>query len=295
LSSPPTTQPIPGSGRLARLAFALIRILAPAIGEPRAQWLVSRVYAILYLVRFYIASQLARTSLGFLWVGLAPLLLVAVYLPIFLVVFKVRLPGHDSPLDYTLFALVGLIAWNSVADAIAQSTGSLVYNATVVRHAPTPPIMLPIIKVLTAFVWLVVGFAVLIVILAAMGRNPGVRLALLPGALGLLLAFLVGLGLFLSAAAAYVHDLVQVLPTLLAVEFFAAPITYAPEMVTGRLVPIVQWNPLTPFLALFRCSFLPWEPFAWSDLALAGAWATGVFVLGIVTFRALEGGLRDVV
>jgi ABC-type polysaccharide/polyol phosphate export permease len=55
------------------------------------------------------------------------------------------------------------------------------------------------------------------------------------------------------------------------------------------------WNPLTPFLTLFRSALLPWHPFAWSELGLAALWAVVFCTLGVLVFRRLEGGLKDVV
>jgi ABC-type polysaccharide/polyol phosphate export permease len=293
VSSP--SAPPPRAKILSRAALGAVRTLTPLLGNARAQWLVARTWAVLYLVRFYLATQNARASLGWLWVGIAPLLLIAVYLPVFLFVFKARLPtpGHDSPLDYALFCLVGLVVWSSVQDAFMQGASSLVHNATIVRHSPTPPAMLPFVKVLTSFVWLSIGLTILVAILAVTGRNPGARLLILIPAYVLLFAFMIGLSLTCAYLTAYVRDLLQIFPTLIAIEFFAAPITYSPNMNLGRLSAVIQANPLTPFLGMFRASVLTWEPFAWHDLGLAAAWAAGAILVALVLTHRLEGGLKD--
>jgi ABC-2 type transport system permease protein len=288
--------PSRGPSRASRAALALISALGPVLGEPRAQWLVGRVYALVYLARYYLAAQHARARLGVFWVALAPLLLMAVYLPVFLYVFKQRLPDRPSELDYALHCLVGLMAWAAVSEAIGQGGGSLVTHSSIVRHAPTPPAMLPIVKVLGAFAGLAVGLATFLLVLALSGNWPGVRLVMLPVSFGLLLVATIGATLALSALAAYVRDLLQALPTLLAVEFFAAPIVYP---LSKEWDPWIQFglglNPLTPFLSLLRASLLPWHPFAWDDLGLACAWTAGAVVVGGAVFRKLEPGLGDVV
>lgn len=279
----------------ARAALALVRALAPIAGEPRAQWLVGRAYALIYLVRYYLSTQYAKASLGVLWVALAPLLLIAVYLPIFLFVFPTRLPGRGSTLDYALFCLVGLMAWAVVQDALGQGAGSLVWNASIVRHAPTPPIMLPIVKVLGSFAGLALGLVVLVVVLAVTGRAPGARLVALPLAFGLLFAFLLGAVLVLAIASAYVRDTLQILPTVLSIEFFAAPILYPLESTSGMMRFAIGMNPLSPYLGLLRAAILPWHELAWADVGLATAWAAAALLVGIRMFRRLEGGLGDVV
>lgn len=289
--------PSPGSRRSpgVRLALGLLKVLTPITGEARAQWAVGRLYATLYLVKFYLSVQYARATLGMIWVILAPLLVVAVYLPVFVIVFKARLPGRESTLDYALFTMIGLTAWSAFSDAIGQGAGALVFNQTIVRHSPTPPVMLPIVKVLTSFLMLAIGLTILGVVLLASGHSPGVRIVLVPAFFVLFFVFTLGLVLFLCVATAYLHDLIQALPTLLAIEFFAAPIAYAPESATGLMYTFVRLNPLKPFLCLARASMLPWYPFAWEDLWLSAAWAVGAFVVGALTFRKLQSGLRDMV
>lgn len=280
----------------ARAALALIRWLSPAMGEPRAQWLVGRGFALLYLSRYYLRAQYAKASLGVFWVALAPALLAAVYLPIFLWVFKSKLPNDPSELHYALYGLAGLMAWAAVQDAIGQGSTALVNNASIVRHAPTPPAMIPAVKVLGAFAGLAVGLAVFVLILVGAGESSGVRLVLVPVAYGLLLLETLGLALALSIVAAYVRDVLQALPTLIAVEFFAAPIVYsAVADLPPTLSLAIRLNPLTPTLALLRAGLFAWQPFAWEDLGLAALWAAVALVLGWVAFARLEGGLGDVV
>jgi ABC-type polysaccharide/polyol phosphate export permease len=285
----------PRPSKSARAALGLIRALTPLVGEPRAQWLVARGYALVYLARFYIVAQYAKASLGVLWVALAPVLLAAVYLPVFIFIFKAK-PTTEGTVDYALFAVAGLVVWAAVQDALGQGAGALVHNAAIVRHAPTPPAMLPVVKVLGSFAGLAIGLALFALGLTLAGRAPGMRLAILPVAYALLLATTLGVSLLLAALSAYVHDLIQILPTLLAVEFFAAPIVYARSSAQGSpwIELALTANPLTPFLGLVRAGLFPAEPFAWQDLGLAVAWGVGALTIGALVFRKLESGLGDV-
>jgi lipopolysaccharide transport system permease protein len=283
------------SAASAKTAQLLIRVLSPLAGEPRAQWLVARGYALVYLARYYVAAQYGKALLGMFWVAIAPLLLAAVYLPIFLFKFNPELP-NQSRVDYALFCLVGLMAWAAFSDGVSQGSGALVSNASIVRHAPTPPSMLPIVKVLGAFSGLGAGLLAFILGLAVAGRFPGTRLLMLPVAFGLLLLATLGIALAFAVLGAYLRDLIQALPTLLAVEFFAAPVVYAaPDPFASKTGLLIQLNPFTPFLALFRYSLLTWGDLPWRDLAFAVGWAVALLLVGTLLFRRLEGGLGDVV
>jgi len=174
-----------------------------------------------------------------------------------------------------------------------MAAASVALNPSVVRHAPMPPSLLPLIRVASAFLGLLVGVAILLPVLAAFGRFPGLRLLLVFPATLLLFGFTLGLSWFASSIAVFVRDVLQFIPTLLLIEFFACPVVYHPSLVTGRLQALLQWNPLTPFLALFRASLAPTAEFAWHDLAMAGGWTLAAIVLGMVTFRHYEGDFGD--
>src|SRR5207253_2376704 len=120
---------------------------------------------------------------------------------------------------------------------------------------------------------------------AVLGRFPGIRLVLLPVSIVSLYVFALGLSWFVGSIAVYLRDVLQILPTLMLIGFFASPISYVPSMVSGKLALLVAINPVSPFLALFRASLLPTAEFAWHDLALALLWAGGAFVVGGATFR----------
>lgn len=277
----------------AGIARLTVRALTPLLGPERALHAVARIYAVVYLVFYYLSAQYAKALLGFLWVAITPALFLLVYLPVLTLVFKAKLPRSDDPLDYALFIVAGFLPWGAFAEGFSQGASCLVNNVSLVRHAPSPPGLLPVIRVSQAFAGLLVGLALFLPVLIVAGRFPGVRLVLLPVAFALLYVFTLGVAWLSSSVAVYSRDILQLVPTLLLVEFFACPIVFHPDMAPGVLGRFVQWNPLTPFLALFRAALAPTAEFAWGDLGLACAWAGGLFLLGTLTFRKLEGGFGD--
>lgn len=277
------------------IARLVVSLASPVLGEARAKRSVARVYAIIYLVFFYLSAQYARAVLGLLWIALSPILFLAVYLPVMTYVFKASLPGETGPWDYALFIVAGFLPWSAFADGFGQGTASLANNAAIVRHSPTPPGTLPLVKVSVAFAGLLAGLLTFVVLLTVLGRFPGVRLILLPVSVGLLYVFTLGLAWLFAALAVYVRDILQLVPSLLLVEFFACPVVYSPRSDMGPIAPFIQWNPLTPFLALFRAALAPTAAFAWQDLVVACVWAGGSFLLGTIVFRRLQDGLADAV
>jgi homopolymeric O-antigen transport system permease protein len=276
---------------LARVGGAILR---PLIGAERAESAVARTYALLALVYYSLRAQYARAALGLLWSVLTPLLFMAVYLPLFLYAFQAPEAVPGGPLAFPMFVIIGFIAWNAFTEAIQSGAGSLVYNTNVVRHSPTPSMMLPFVKVTTSFVGLGAGLICLSVALPAFGFWPGWSLLILPLAITLFFAFTAGLVLLISSLAMYLRDVLQILNTVLLVEFFACPILYPITMIPEKYRIYIELNPLTPFLNLVRASLFPTAvPLDIRDVGMALGWALGSLVLGFLVFRRLEPGFTD--
>jgi lipopolysaccharide transport system permease protein len=276
-----------------RLPQACVRALTPVVGASSAELAIARLYAVFYLVFYYVSAHYARALLGIVWLVLTPLLFLAVYVPVLTHVFHGELPGSTSPYDYALFIVTGFLPWGAFSDGFAQGAASVAANPGVVRHAPIPPSFLPLIRVSAAFTGLLVGIVILLPVLAALGRFPGERLVLLAPSFVLLYGFTLGVSWLASSLAVFVRDVLQLIPTLLLIEFFACPVVYHPSQAKGLLDTFVQWNPITPFLALFRASLAPTAEFAWHDLGVACAWTLGALVVGIATFKRYEGDFGD--
>ncbi|MHC4359283.1 MAG: ABC transporter permease [Planctomycetota bacterium] len=75
---------------------------------------------------------------GFWAVGHS-LILMAVYIFIFVVVFKVKIGGtREMPLDYTTYLLSGLILWMSFQDSMNKGSTVIVNNASLVKQVIFP-------------------------------------------------------------------------------------------------------------------------------------------------------------
>lgn len=276
---------------MAALAKSVLR---PVLGQAKTDAVVSRTYSLLALVYYSLRAQYARAALGLLWSVLTPLFFMAVYLPLFTYAFKSPTPMPGGELSYPMFVIIGFIAWNAFTDAVYNGAGSLVHNPGVVRHSPTPSIMLPLVKVTTSFVGLAAGMLCLAVTLLFFGLWPSWSLLLLPVAVILSLVFTAGLVLLLSSVAMHLRDVLQMLNTVLLIEFFACPILYPITMIPERFRIYIELNPLTPFLNLVRAALLPVaQPLALKDIGLASAWAFGMLLVGYLVFKRLEPGFTD--
>lgn len=279
--------------RLLDVSFAA---LSPFLGRERARRAAGYGYAVWTLLTHALRAQHGKAVLGMAWTLLVPLLFIAVYVPVMATagiskeVERVLGPG---PFGFAIYVVSGFITWNAFSHSLQAGAACLVNNPNVVHHSPIPLSVIPLVKVLTALVTWCIGIFCILAFLAAVGRWPGIRVLLL---LPLLLAwalFLHGLALLLSSLAVFFQDLLQIISTLLLVQFFAVPILYLPTSLPRHLVPFMEANPLTPFLTLTHALVLPEASLTWQDIGLAVGWSIGLYFVGRWVFERLQPALPD--
>lgn len=281
-----------------KLANAVLLVLRPVLGAERARQAIGYSYAVATLLAYSLKAQYGRTVLGLIWTLLTPLLFLAVYLPLMSIWMGGATQFSDyigsGSLAFPIYVVSGFMAWVSFTEGLQGGAASVVSNPGVVHHSPIPLSLLPLVKVLASQIGLLANSAFLVLILACAGRWPGLRLLLFPVAFGALSLFCLGLALLLSVTAAYFRDLLQILPTLLLLEFFAAPLLYVPAAIQDeRIRLLMELNPMTPFLNLFRATFIPEYPLMGRDVLAALALAGLSYGVGKLTFARLRFGLAD--
>jgi len=206
------------------------------------------------LFRRDVQAKYRGSVLGVAWTLANPLLLMAVYLLVFSVLWKTPFgsSGH-----YGLFLLVGLAAWIFFATSLQSASRSLLDNATLIRKTRFPRQLVPLSVVATHLI----SFAVLLVGLLVL------NFALLPRVRGtewLALAFGVaivaitsGLALAIASLNVLFRDIEFLVAALLLPLFFLTPVLYplsAPQIARRDwVVSVIHWgNPLAPAIEALR-------------------------------------------
>lgn len=250
-------------------------------------------------VRRDLREQYAGTLLGGAWAVLQPLLQIAVYWWVFGVVWALKVPAlgeRDLELPFAVFLLCGLLPWLAFQEALNKATGSVLAQASVLRHGPFPMAVFPLSKVLAVhlvFAGLLLVFAGLVAG-AAIRAEPVVLLGLVV-VYSLQVVLACGLGLLLAAIAVYLRDLQHLIAMLLMFLFFTAPILYPLSQVPEVMRTWMWVNPFTPFVvsyhSLLLAGTLP-SLAVWGYLVVL---SVSVSWLGRTVFRRLRPGFADVV
>jgi lipopolysaccharide transport system permease protein len=257
---------------------------APRAAAPRAgagsaaRLVVERFPLLLRVTRDDVRARHAGSILGLAWFALSPLLVLAVYAAIYVLVFRVRVEGL-TPWEYVLFVFAGLVPFLSTGEALGQGVPSVVANRGTMTSTVFPIELIPARAVLAAQGTMAVGLAVVLLGALASGRL-GWPALLVPLLWALQALFLLGVVWALSLVNVVLRDLQHGITLLMMVLLVASPIAYTPEMVPGRLRPLLVLNPLAWFITAWQEVLVLGRVPSAGHLAVLVALSLGAFFAG---------------
>lgn len=240
-----------------------------------------------------IRDRYAGTIGGAIWAVLNPLLLLLV----FWVVFGVGLRmGSETGRPFVLVLFCGLVPWMTFSEALNGAASSITGRAYLVKKIAFPLEILPVTHLLAALFTHGVLLLILAIILAAYQVVPGIGILLLPYYLLAMCALASGLSMLLAAVVVFYRDVLQGLGVFLNIWFWLTPIVWPPEMVSARLQPLLNLNPLNYVISGYRESLLAPQPVLPDVMSTVYFWGvvTVLWFLGSGAFRRLKHSFADV-
>jgi lipopolysaccharide transport system permease protein len=267
-------------------------LIAATRGWPRLRLgEISAYRELLYfLVWRDVKVRYKQTALGIAWAVLQPLLTVVVF-----TVFFNRVGGitvQDVP--YALFALSGMVPWLFFANGVTIASASVVTSTNLVTKVYFPRLVIPIASVLSNVPDLAIGFALLLIVMAAYGTAPTVAILLVPLVLLLVFAIALGVSLWLSALSVEFRDVRYVVPLLMQLWLLASPVAYDLSSLSSNWKTILGLNPMAAPLELFRWAMLGTAAPPASMVAVSCAVTIVTLVGGAYYFRAMERKFADI-
>ena len=186
-----------------------------------------------------ITVRYKQTVIGVAWALIRPALTMVVF-----VLFR-RLAGIEhAPVPDVLLVLSAVIPWQFFANAVADSSSSLINNTNLISKVYFPRLIVPVSAVVTALVDLLITLAMLAVVMAWQRFTPGPQLLLLPLFVVLACALSTGLGLFLAALNVEYRDFRYVVPFMIQIGLFVSPIAFTTVEHSGALDAAVCAEPV---------------------------------------------------
>lgn len=219
----------------------MIKTFVDYLGELRANRAVLK-----QLVRQQLILRYRRTTLGYLWTLVNPLLMMSVTAVVFSTLFKLDIKS------YTVFLFAGMIPWTCFSSIVSQSGGALINNEGLIKKIYLPKLIFPLSISLGILIDSMLSFIALFLIILAIGGQLSWAMLFIPAAYVLLFLFSIGLAFIFSVVTVFFRDLQHVIVIVMQAWFYLTPVMYKNDALAGKLAFFVQLNPLVPFIELFR-------------------------------------------
>lgn len=234
------------------------------------------------LVRQQITLRYRRTFLGYFWTLLNPLLMMSVTAVVFSAIFKIDLK------TYAIFLFSGVLAFNLFGTIVTQSGQSLIGNEQLIKKIYIPKILFPLAVAIALLIDNLLMFASLFLIIFAIGGTVSLPLLGLLPAYVLLFIFSLGLGLIMAIVAVYFRDLLHIIGIIMQALVFLSPVYYKPDSLSGGIQWVIEINPLSKFIDLFRAPIYSATFPESSSVVLAVSYACLSFAVGLWFFSRHE-------
>lgn len=256
----------------------LFNLPAMLIGLARNRYLIS------VMARRDFAARYKSTFAGLVWVFIQPLVLVVIYTLVFSVFLKVRFSEDGGVFAFSVYLLSALLPWLAFNEALASATTVVRANANLVKRVAFPLEILPLIKAVIPLVQQLVGMAILLAMVLAMNKTVPATTAYLPLIMLFQVLFTAGLCWMFACGAMFIPDLEQALSPLLIVWMFLTPIFYSETMVPAWARVILEANPVSRLVILYRRTLVEGAVPDTGYLVLTGIVCLAFFMLGFFAF-----------
>ena len=245
----------------------------------RAFWDYRELIAL--LVKRDIAVRYKRSFLGLLWTLLNPLLTSLVLWFVFIEIFSARLPDGTQFAPYLLAGVLLVTfftqGFNQAADSIAQGSGILM-------KIYVPPQVFAFAGAVSNAVNFCFGLFALAFISLVTGDGISVLFPLTVVVILFMLMYVTGLGLLVSVAYVRYDDTRSIFAILIAFMMYLSPIFYPKEILNETMLRVVNMNPLTSYLDVFRYVFSNTGSASWGDWVYMSSFSVVILFLGIRSF-----------
>jgi lipopolysaccharide transport system permease protein len=266
--------------------------------EPSIGWLsldLGELWLYRDLFYFFVWRDLKvrykQTLLGALWAIIQPFFTMVVFSLFFGRLAK--MPSDGIP--YPVFAYAALVPWTFFANAVTQSSNSLVANANMVKKIYFPRLIMPTSSVLAGVVDFCIAFVVLLGMMLFYGFVPTINFIWLPLFLLLALVTALGVSLWLSTVNVQYRDVRYTIPFIVQVWLFITPIAYPSSLLSEPWRTLYGINPMAGVVEGFRWALLGSSTAPGPIIIVSSLVGLCLLITGAYYFRRMEKSFADVV
>lgn len=239
-----------------------------------------------------IAVRYKQTVIGVAWAVVRPLLTMVV----FTVVFG-QLAGlpSEGEIPYAILVYAAMLPWQFFANALSESSNSLISNAQMITKIYFPRLAIPLAAVMVSFVDFLISFSILIVLMGWYQVWPTWRLLALP--LLILLAFgaAMGAGLWMASLNVKYRDFRYIVPFVVQFGLYLSPVGFSSTIVPAQWRLLYSLNPMVGVIDGFRWAILGTGQINGPSFLLSVLLVLLLLGSGLWYFRKTERTFADVI
>jgi ABC-2 type transport system permease protein len=236
------------------------------------------------------------SALGYVWTLVRPLLLFGVLYVFFTEVAHVNNSKSPGEHFYGAQLLASIVLFTFFAEATAGAVRSVVDRENLVRKIHFPRLVIPVSVVLLALFNLGLNLIVVMGFAVGSGARPMLSWFELPLIVGMLVVFVAGVAMLLSALYVHFRDIQPIWEVISQILFYASPVIISIQTVMAKLsstaLHVYMLNPLAVIFQQFRHAIITHAtPSAgqvlgsWTALLAPLAIVIAIFVVGFAVFN----------
>lgn len=200
-----------------------------------------------HLVTRDLKVKYQRSSLGFLWTLLNPLITVAVLVVVFSTVIRIKME------NYWAFLLSGYFVWNMLAQAISGASYILAEHARLTRSVALPKEVLVLSATFSRVAEFLLEIAIIMAILGiAYHHALPAAFAVLPYLLLVQVALTLGFAFPIATLSTLFSDVMHALPMMVTTLFYLSPVFYPASLVPEAYRALYLVNPVAGLLTMYH-------------------------------------------
>ena len=208
------------------------------------------------LIRLLVNRELTlrykRSVIGIGWTLLNPMLTSFVLWVVFSFAFGSRLIEGQQ---FAPYLMAGVLLNTFLNQGTWLSAESIAANSEILTKIYVRPELFTISAAISAFINFLIGLFPLGIVVIASGQSLAWTLPLVTIVAICMTLFVAGLGLFLSTLFVRFDDTRNIVSVLLMIALYVTPVFYPISILSDRMQTLINANPVTSYLEIFRWSF----------------------------------------
>ncbi len=233
-----------------------------------------------------------QTVIGLAWALLRPFLTMIVFTIVFGNLAK--LPSDGVP--YPILVFAGMLPWQFFANALSESSNSLITNSNLLSKVYFPRLIIPTSAVIVSFVDFLISGFILLGLMAWFNFVPSWRILTLPVFVLIAFCAAMGSGLWLSALNVQYRDFRYIVPFIVQFGLYISPVGFSSAIVPDQWRLLYSLNPMVGVIDGFRWAILGQDVELFTlGFAISVGLVGLILISGVFYFRGMERRFADVI